>query len=420
MTIAAVRDGGVSLKRRSFARGLLVPVMMLADGLLRPAGAATVGREAGAEGTSAAGGALAPEAVEAVLEHHARLAHAAFQDCQVMAQRLQMEVEAFLARPDARMLAQVRRAWLKARPWQAQTAALVADGDEVARRLLGRINPWPVNEQYLDHVEGDEDGGLVNDLAVPLDHDALLALHQRDGDENLTTGWHAIEFMLWGQDVRDDAPGERSHEDFVDGWRLHAGRRRQYLSWLSGQLVRDLEQVVRTWAPGVAGNWRDRFVGGGEASLRLLLQTLASVSADELAAGQVEAPLNSQEQEDEQSAFADDSHVDIAFGVLGVQNVWLGRYRRLGGRLLQGPSPAALLATADPAVALKVRGQIELSLAIAQALQPPFERLVMGEDDSPGRQQLAGLLESLMRQAGDFSDAAEALGLGRLDGLGIL
>ena len=198
---------------------------------------------------------------------------------------------------------------------------------------------------------------------------------------------------------------------------LAAARRRQYLSWLSGQLVRDLEQVVRTWAPGVAGNWRGRFVAGGETSLRLLLQTLASVSADELAAGQVEAPLNSQEQEDEQSAFADDSHVDIAFGVLGVQNVWLGRYRRLGGRLLQGASPAALLATADPAVALKVRGQIELSLAIAQALRPPFERLVMGEDDSPGRQQLAGLLESLMRQAGDFSDAAEVLGLGRLDGL---
>jgi hypothetical protein len=54
-------------------------------------------------------------------------------------------------------------------------------------------------------------------------------LSARDGEENVAAGWHAIEFPLWGQDLSETSPGNRSFEDYVDGKRSNADRRRQYL-----------------------------------------------------------------------------------------------------------------------------------------------------------------------------------------------
>lgn len=407
------------MNRRAFARCLGVPALAWAassGGLsaLVPAShaqASLAGAGLAQADIAARAGQPAADAIDAVLRQHARLAHATWHDCLVLARRLQKAVEDFLANPAEKRLQQARRAWLDARPWQAQAVALVDDVSDEDRRRRARINPWPMDEGVVDYVEGDDGSGLISDIDVPLTRERLLALHRHDADEHVVLGWHAIEFMLWGQDTRDDGPGERPHTDFIEGERAHAGRRRQYLSLVSRMLVDDLQAQERAWAPGVAGNAHARFVTGGARALQRLLGALVHASGNELGAGQVEAVLASQDPEDEQSTFADASHLDLAFGVLGVQNVWWGRYRPLAGPRLQGASPAALLHAADPALAMRLDGQMELSLALAQGIRPPFEQLVLADEGSTAHQQLKGLLESLQLQSRDLARVAGALGL---------
>ena len=87
-----------------------------------------------------------------------------------------------------------------------------------------------MDESFVDSVQGKASAGLVNNRKFVINKKNLSAQNERGGEENIATGWHAIEFFLWGQDVSDTGPGERSFEDFVDGRAPNADRRRQYLN----------------------------------------------------------------------------------------------------------------------------------------------------------------------------------------------
>jgi len=173
--------------------------------------------------------------------------------------------------------------------------------------------------------------GIINNQKVPITKQQVAALNGRGGQENIATGWHAIEFLLWGQDLNDNGPGDRSFQDFVDGKATNAKRRREYLKLVTELLIDDLASVARAWRPGV-NNYRRTFVADPEEGLRRILVGLGSLSRGEMAGERLEVPLATQDQEDEQSCFSDNTHRDIVMDALGIQNVWLGRYRRADGR----------------------------------------------------------------------------------------
>lgn len=104
-----------------------------------------------------------------------------------------------------------------------------------------------MDESYVDSVEGRPDSGLVNDRKFAITKKNLAAQNERGGEENVATGWHAIEFFLWGQDLSETGPGNRNFEDFVDGKGRNADRRRQYLN-----VVTDLSSTtwLRSSRPG--------------------------------------------------------------------------------------------------------------------------------------------------------------------------
>src|SRR5690606_25723822 len=93
----------------------------------------------------------------------------------------------------------------------------------------GRINAWPLDEAYADGVEGDLEAGIIGDPSSEITAAVLSEQNERGGEENVSTGWHAIEFLLWGQDLDEHGAGARPWTDFVDGGRPHADRRRRYL-----------------------------------------------------------------------------------------------------------------------------------------------------------------------------------------------
>jgi putative iron-regulated protein len=359
--------------------------------------------------------AQAPATLPAVLSHHASLVHANYDDAFTAAQTLHKAVAAFVAQPSAERLSGARKAWLDAREIYGQTEAFRFYGGPIddANGPEGRINAWPMDESFVDGVKGKPNTGLINNRRLPITKKALAAQNERGGEENIATGWHAIEFLLWGQDFNDKGPGERGVEDFVDGKTPNADRRRQYLVVVTDLLVDDLASLVKAWAPK-GDNFRARFERGGTESLRKVFVGMGSLTRGELAGERLEVALASQDQEDEHSCFSDNTHRDVVANALGIENVWLGRYRRPDGRVLQGPALRDLVAAKDTALAERVSTRIAASLAMANAIQPPFDREIVGPDNAPGRMRVRAVVDSLVKQSQDLVTAANAVGITRL------
>jgi putative iron-regulated protein len=349
----------------------------------------------------------------AVNRHYAVLVHANYEDTLAAARRMQQAIAAFTAAPSADTLAAARKAWLTAREFYGQTEAFRFYGGPIDNENgpEGRINAWPMDEAYVDAVQGKPDAGLVNDRKFAITKAALARMNERGGEENIATGWHAIEFLLWGQDLRADGPGDRSFEDFVDGKGKNADRRRRYLTVVTELLIDDLGSMVKAWAPGAKNNYRARFERGGAESLRKMLVGLGSLSRGELAGERMEVALASRDQEDEHSCFSDNTHRDMVTNALGIENVWLGRFKRADGSVLQGASLRELVAAKDAALAEKTTQQIRASVQATESIQAPFDREIA---DAAGRERIGNAVASLTQQSKDLVAAAGAIGITRL------
>jgi putative iron-regulated protein len=348
--------------------------------------------------------------------HYAVLVSANYADTLAAAQALQASIRAFTTQPSVKTLDAARQSWLAAREFYGQTEAFRFYGGPIddENGPEGRINAWPMDESFVDSVQGRPNGGLINNREFPINKKNLATQNERGGEENIATGWHAIEFFLWGQDLSEDGPGNRNFEDFVDGKAPNADRRRQYLTVVTELLVDDLSALVQAWAPNTKTNYRARFAKGGEESVRKMLLGLGSLSRGELAGERLEVALNSQDQEDEHSCFSDNTHRDAVTNAQGIQNVWLGTYKRADGSLITGPSLRDLVQTKDAAMADKTTKQITTSVTYAQGIQAPFDREIIGGKEAPGRQRIQNTIDSLKQQSKDLVAAAKAIGITRL------
>ena len=358
----------------------------------------------------------APVTASAVAAHYAQLVHANYTDVLASAKNLQTAVHAFTAAPSAETLATARKTWLAAREFYGQTEAFRFYGGPIDddNGPEGRLNAWPMDESFVDSVQGKQGTGLVNNRKFVINKKNLSAQNERGGEENIATGWHAIEFFLWGQDLSETGPGDRNFEDFVDGKAPNADRRRQYLNVVTDLLTDDLTTLVKAWAPDTKNNYRARFVNGGQESVRKMLLGLGSLSRGELAGERLEVALNSQDQEDEHSCFSDNTHRDAATNALGIQNVWLGQYKRADGSQVSGASLRDLVAAKNPAVADKATQQIATSVAAAASIEAPFDREIVGGKDAPGRLRIQKTIDSLTQQSKDLVVAANAIGITKL------
>ena len=352
-----------------------------------------------------------------VVRHHAELVSAAYDDTVAAAQALQVAIQAFLAKPSQEGLDAARKAWLAAREFYGQTEAFRFYGGPIDddNGPEGRINAWPMDESYVDYVVDAPNAGIINNRKLQITKKQLASLNERDGEENIATGWHAIEFLLWGQDLSETGPGARPFSDFADGGKPNADRRRQYLRVVTELLLDDLRFVARAWAPSQPKNYRGRFERGGLESVRKMLVGLGSLSRGELAGERLEVALASQDQEDEHSCFSDNTHRDAVNNARGIQNVWLGQYKRRDSRdgsMLQGPGLRDLVAARDAALAERTTRQIANSVAAAEAIPAPFDQSI--KVGNPGREKIQKTIDSLTQQSKDIVEAAGAIGITQL------
>jgi putative iron-regulated protein len=333
-----------------------------------------------------------------VVDRYARLVSASYEKSLRGAEQMDAAIQSFLAAPSADSLAAAKTAWLGARDDYGLTEVFrFYNGpiDAAPDELEGRINAWPMDEAYVDYVEGMPDSGIINDLdAYPqITKDVLIERNGAEGEDSVSTGWHAIEFLLWGQDLDPAGPGARPWTDFVDGddaTAANGDRRREYLRLASELLLDDLGRVADAWSEGQA-NYRADFVAQDpKDAIGKILLGMASLSGAELAGERMTVAYETREQEDEHSCFSDNTHNDLIANIRGIQDVYHGK---IDGQA--GPSLSGLVARVDPDVDAAATAKLQAAVDAVTRIPPPFDVAIQAPDGSPERQAVADAIAAL-------------------------
>ncbi|MEO8904770.1 MAG: imelysin family protein [Polyangiaceae bacterium] len=329
----------------------------------------------------------------------------------------QAVVGKFLADPTEKNLAAARTSWLEARAHYMLTeGARFYDGpidvDTKQRPSReGLINSWPLDEAYIDYTTDakgvvDETVGIVNDPTLLKDITAsgLDDLNAVQSDTSISSGYHAVEFLLWGQALKPTGPGERPASDYdLTGTRPNPDRRAQYLKVAIDGIITHLTEVRDAWATDA--EYRVSFEGDANAALTKIFTGLAKFSKGELGSQRIGAAYMSKERHDQHDCFSSDTLVDYERDARGIQNMYLGKYGDNDGLGLND-----LVHAVDPAEDTKLQGLIQDSIDAIVAIPTPFEASIAGADDSPGRLAISKALDALSRQGDEFGVAAAALG----------
>ncbi|WP_109464647.1 imelysin family protein [Albibacillus kandeliae] len=367
--------------------------------------------------------AAATESTE-VLTNYADIAEAAYGDSLTTAKALDAAVDALIANPSEETLAAAKTAWLAARNPYQQTEVF-RFGNPIVDDWEGKVNAWPLDEGLIDYVDASYGGptdenelAALNVIASPqltiagsevnateITPDLIAdTLNEADGIEtNVARGYHAIEFLLWGQDLNgtEAGAGNRPWTDYAQGDDCTGGncdRRAAYLAAASDLLVSDLEEMAGNWADGGAA--REALMADEGAGIVAMLTGMGSLSYGEQAGERMRLGLMLHDPEEEHDCFSDNTHNSHYYDGLGVQNVYLGKYQRVDGSTVEGASLSDMVAAADPALDTEMKGKLDTTMAALGAIKSAAE---------------GGFYYDMMLAQG--SDKGEALIMGGVNGL---
>ncbi|MBO9548219.1 imelysin family protein [Pseudomonas sp.] len=400
---------------------------------------------AAASTTAAAPGAVDEAAGKAVVKHYSEMVYAVYSDALSTAKTLQTAVDAFLAKPNDETLKAAKEAWVAARVPYLQSEVF-RFGNTIIDDWEGQVNSWPLDEGLIDYVDKSYEHALGNPAASAniianteiqvgeekvdvkdITPEKLASLNELAGSEaNVATGYHAIEFLLWGQDLNGTGPGagNRPASDYLEGAGAtggHNDRRRAYLKAVTELLVKDLEEMVGNWTPNVADNYRATLEAEPVADgLRKMLFGMGSLSLGELAGERMKVSLEANSPEDEQDCFSDNTHYSHFYDAKGIRNVYLGEYTRVDGTKMTGPSLSSLVAKADPAADATLKADLEateakIQVMVDHALKGEHYDQLIAADNAAGNQIVRDAIASLVKQTGSIEQAAGKLGIANLN-----
>ncbi|NVK13694.1 MAG: peptidase [Rhodobacteraceae bacterium] len=401
-------------------------------------------------GTALAGltiGATAALAADkaAVLTNYANIAEAKYQDSLATAQVLKAAVDALVASPSAENLETARAAWIAARvPYQQ--SEVFRFGNAIVDDWEGKVNAWPLDEGLIDYVDASYGGpteentlAALNVIANPsfelsgksIDAAKITpellegALHEADGVEaNVATGYHAIEFLLWGQDLKgtDHGAGDRPWTDYAQDDACTGGncdRRGEYLQAATDLLISDLEWITAQW--GEAGGARAALLADEDAGITAMLTGMGSLSYGEQAGERMRLGLMLNDPEEEHDCFSDNTHNSHFYDGLGVQNVYLGEYVRVNGELVSGPSLSDLVAEKDAALDAEMRTKLSATMLALGRIKTAAEAgfsydQMLAQGNEAGKALVMGGVNGLIGQTRSIERVVSTL---KLDGVAI-
>jgi putative iron-regulated protein len=356
--------------------------------------------------SDAAGHLLDEEQATDVATTYADVVFAAYGANVTAATELHDAIDAFVEAPSDEGLQAAKDAWLAARDVYGPTEVFrFYDGpiDDPETGPEGQINAWPMDEAYVDYVEDDPDAGLVADAETlpEITEETIAEVNEAGGETNISTGWHAIEFLLWGQDLSEDGPGARPLTDYTTD--PNAERRGQYLSALAHLLIDDLEGLVEQWDPE-GGAYREEFLSDPHQAVTNILRGMGALSAGELAGERMLVAYDTQDQEDEHSCFSDNTLADVVNNAKGIQLAYTAEYEGV-----EGTSLASVMTEIGPTLGNDVAETIEANIVAAEVLADlgTFDQILLSE---PSREELRTVAEGLQAQGDTIAELARTLG----------
>ncbi|WP_404969956.1 imelysin family protein [Vibrio campbellii] len=380
-----------------------------------------------------------------VVEHYADVAHAVFADSLTTAQTLDVKIDEFLKSPSAKKLEEVKQAWLDSRvPYQQ--SEVFRFGNAIVDDWEGQLNAWPLDEGLIDYVAADYQYELGNEGAAAnivantslqigaskldvskITPELIADLNEVGGSEaNVASGYHAIEFLLWGQDLNgtNAGAGQRAYTDFVVGSECtngHCDRRGEYLKAAADLLVQDLEWMEKQWSADVKGNYREELLNdSADNGLRKMLFGMGSLSLGELAGERMKVALEANSTEDEHDCFSDNTHNSHYYNEQGIYNVYTGTYKGVSGKELSGPSVADLVAQKDKKAAEEIQKQFDTTrsqvgelVTSAEKNNQHFDQLIAA-GNAQGNALVNDTIMSLVAQTGAIERAANIVGIDSL------
>jgi len=341
---------------------------------------------------------------------YADIVLASYTDSLTLAVELHDAIDAFLADPSEETLEIARQAWLDSNEPYGQTEAYRFYGGPIDDEdgPEGLLNAWPLDEAYIDYVEGAPEAGIINNPTdyPTIDADLLISLNEVGAEENISTGYHAIEFLLWGQDLSADSAGQRSYTDYTTV--ENADRRAAYLETAADLLISDLEFLIADWEVDVEGNYREAFLALSVDDAFTNMLTGAGVLASaELSGERMFVAYDNQDQEDEHSCFSDNTHRDIITNLQGIVNVYVGSYTRIDGTEITGTGVADVIELVNPELNADILATLEEAQASADSIYVPFDNAIVLADTRPVVLDSVFLLQDLgdlFAQAGSELD----------------
>lgn len=378
-----------------------------------------------------------------VLTTYADIAAAAYGDSLTTAQALQAAVDTLIAHPSPEALEAAKAAWLEARVPYQQTEAF-RFGNAIVDDWEGKVNAWPLDEGLIDYVDGSYGGAtdenayaVLNVIANPsftLSGEEVDAteitpellestLHEADAVEaNVATGYHAIEFLLWGQDLNgtDKGAGNRPWTDYAAGDDCTGGncdRRGAYLKAATDLLVSDLDWMAGQWAEG--GEARETLMADQDAGIVAMLTGMGSLSYGEQAGERMKLGVLLNDPEEEHDCFSDNTHNSHYYDGLGIRNVYFGSYTGVDGTVTSGASLSDLVAAADPEVDATLKADLGDTMFKLATLKSAAEAgfsydMMLERGNEKGEALIMAAVDALVEQTKGIERAVAALDLDQI------
>lgn len=375
----------------------------------------------------------------AVIKHYADVAHAKYEDSLTTAKALDAAIDALIAKPSADTLKAAREAWIAARvPYQQ--SEVYRFGNPIVDDWEGKVNAWPLDEGLIDYVDasyGTESDSNAYYTANIIGHPTLtvngetidakkitpelLESLQEAGEveANVATGYHAIEFLLWGQDLHgtDAGAGERAYTDYdkANCTNGNCDRRGEYLKAASTLLIKDLQEMVDAWAPG--GEATKTVEADPKAGLTAILTGMGSLSYGELAGERMKLGLLLHDPEEEHDCFSDNTHASHLNDAVGIAAAYTGNYTRVDGTKLTGPSLSDLVKAKDAKLDTEMTGKLDATLVAMNAMADrakggeAYDQMI-GDGNKEGNAVVQKAIDGLIDQTKTIERVITALDLG--------
>ena len=315
----------------------------------------------------------------------------------------------FIQAPDNNSLINAKNKWIEARIVYGITEAFRFYGGPIdgvnkygEEGPEGLINAWPLNEAYIDYVQGNPESGIINNMSIEINAETIIAANMSEDDADVSTGWHAIEFLLWGQDFSLEAAGIREASDYLPTNEVNV-RRRAYLVATSTLLLEHVNWLAEQWSEN--GEGRKAFIAKDDPG-GAILTGIATLAGFELSSERIATALDSGDPEDEHSCFSDQTHNDVKANFNGIKNVYLGKGQN--GKSFK-PSISEFVMENDIKLHENIMQVINTTDDTINNITVPFDKMLSEPENGLGRQAAEKTVSNLLVLAENFKEAGKNL-----------